>query len=323
MADSNRQSERRRGETVRVDGRICPVIDRVRAAGRSWPVLEITGAGSRRQLKVFDRFAGRMGGLRSLYLLPKSQVSRQHIDVLRRVSAANSHLPTILEYREERRFIVLIVSWVSGSTLRAYLNAVQSGSRPATSPVESVRLIRGLAHALAQLHRHRQIIHGDLRPENLILATRPTRLVLIDFGSAWMMESAARREQGDGFVPAYAAPELQDDSDRCLSDFRCDQFAIAVILFELLTGQLPYDGVGGQVLQLVDESSARQRLIPPSQLSPDRQRIPGPLWHAIDTHVTRGLSLVPDGRSSFHDVRRDIPFTSQREQIMDGLLSAN
>lgn len=294
MAGQTQKHGDRRRETVRVNGRSYPVIDRVTAAGRSWPVLETTATGSRRQLKVFDRFAGPRGGLRGLYLLPESEASRQHIEVLRRVSATSSHLPTILEYRCEGRWIVLIVSWVPGSTLREYLNAVRAGRRPATSPVESVRLIRGLAHGLAQLHRHRQIIHGDLRPENLILAMRPTRLVLIDFGSAWMAAATARRDPGDGFVAAYAAPELQSESAMC--DFRSDQFATAVILFELLTGQLPYGGVGGQVLQLVDEATARQRLVPPSQLSPVRGQMPVALWDAIDAHVTRGLSPDPDGR---------------------------
>ena len=296
MAGPIRKHGSRRRETVRISGRSYPVVDRVSALGRTWPVLEITATGSRRQLKVFDRLAGPRGSLRGLFLLPKSEASRQHIEVLRRVSATNSQLPTILECRCERQWIVLVVTWVHGSTLREYLEAVRTGRRPATSPVESVRLIRGLAHGLAQLHRHRQIIHGDLRPENLILATRPTRLVLIDFGSAWMAEAAARRNHGDGFVPAYAAPELQCESAGSVCDFRSDQFATAVMLFELLTGQLPYGGVGGQVLRLVDEPTARQRLIPPSQLSPDQRRIPGPVWDAIDAHVIRGLSPVPDGR---------------------------
>lgn len=296
MTGQARKYDGRRRDTVRVNGRTCPVLDQVTALGRTWPVLETTANGARRQLKVFDRFAGPCGGLRGLYLLPKSQASRQHIEVLRRVSATSSHLPTILECRHEGRRTVLLVTWIAGSTLREYLAAVHAGRRSATSPIESVRLIRGLAHALAQLHRHRQIIHGDLRPENLILATRPSRLVLIDFGSAWMTEATVRRGHGDGFVPAYAAPELQCESACDVCDCRSDQFATAVILFELLSGQIPYGGIGGRVLHVTDAGEAQKRLSPPSQLALDGRKIPDAVWDAIDAHVIQALALDPDDR---------------------------
>jgi len=112
MSRQARNHGDRRRETVRINGRVYPVVDRVTAAGRTWPVLETTAMGCRRQLKVFDRYASPGGGLRSLYLLPGSQASRQHIEVLRRVSATSSHLPTILECRHERQWIVLIVTGV-------------------------------------------------------------------------------------------------------------------------------------------------------------------------------------------------------------------
>lgn len=296
MTGQTRKYVGRRRDTVRVNGRTCAVLDQVTALGRTWLVLETTANGTRRQLKVFDRFAGPRGGLRGLYLLPRSQASRQHIEVLRRVSATSTHLPTILECRQEGRWIVLLVTWIPGSTLREYLAAVRAGRRPATSPIESVRLIRGLAHTLAQLHRHRQIIHGDLRPENLILATRPSRLVLIDFGSAWMTEATVRLGHGDGFVPAYAAPELQSESACDVCDFRCDQFATAVILFELLTGQIPYGGIGGRVLQVADAGKAQKRLSPPSRLALDGRKIPNAVRDAIDAHVIQALALDPDDR---------------------------
>ncbi|MBI1315069.1 protein kinase [bacterium] len=296
MTRPHRQPEQQGHRTVRVDGRTYPVIDEFRAAGRTWPVLEILADGPRRQLKVFDRFAGRRGGLRSLYLLPVSQASWQHIEILRRVSATSSHLPVILECRREGEWIVLVVTWIHGATLREYLDAVRAGKHPASSPTESVRLVRGLAHALAQLYRHQQIVHGDLRPDNLILARRPTRLVLIDFGSTWMIEAAARSHPTDGCVPAYAAPEAQPAAGLEHRDFRSDQFSTGVILFELLTGQIPYGGVGGRVLQFADADTARQQWKPASQLAIDRRRIPGLIWKAIDAHLCQALALKPDDR---------------------------
>ncbi len=280
--------------TVRVRGHRYLIIDRIRAAGRMWPILEKTATGDRRQFKVFDSFAGPSGDLRHLILLPKNQASWQQIEVLRRVSTTSSNLPTIVECRRDRESIVLVMTWVHGGTLREYLDAVNATRCEPPSPTESLRLIRGLAHSLAQLHRHRQIIHGDLRPDNLILATQPSRLVVIDFGSAWTAEAARRSSPGDGFIPSYAAPELQSGVGE-FCDSRCDQFSTGVILFELLTGKLPYGGAGGSVLQLESREVAGQRFVAPGRLVRSRQ-IPDSLWRQIDAHVSRSLSLSPHDR---------------------------
>ena len=282
--------------SVRVNRRNFTIIGELHAARRSWPVIERSGRSGRERYVVFDRHVGPGGGLRVVFLLNHSQASRQHLNALRRVSGNCSELPTIHEMRRDGDVIVLSVGWVPGTTLADYFSQVEAREISRPSLTEAIRLIRGLAHGLSRLHRHQQVIHSDLRPDNLILTTGPSRLVLIDFGSAWMFEAACRRDPGDGCVPGYAAPELQTPSSTL--DWRSDQFSMSVIVYELLTLQLPYGGLGGAVLHSVSRQSAERRLTGPSQNTSHRRRIPRSLLNDIDDVVLRGLSLDPDERFS-------------------------
>jgi serine/threonine protein kinase len=243
---------------------------------------------------AFDPHAGPEGDVRAILVLPKSPAARQYVRVLKRVSANNVNLPTILEYRVQGDDLVIVLTWVRGPDLQVYLDDVRRGQVVRPSANEAFRLAHGLAHGLAQLHRRHAIVHGDIKPANLILARNPTRLVMIDFGSAWGIERTARRDEGDGLSRAYAAPELQSGAHA--ADFRSDQFSASVILYELLTLQRPYDSLGGQAGRPEYAEQMKNKLILPSQLSPDRPYLPKGFWTELDRVVSTGLSLDADSR---------------------------
>ena len=281
-------------DTVRVGGRNLPVIDRLTVGRRQYFLLEKTGSGDRRRYMAFDPHAGPDGDLRAILILPRSPAAQQHVRVLKRVSANNVNLPTILEYRVQGSDLVIVLTWVRGADLQVYLDDVRAGRTPRPSATEAFRLVRGLAHGLAQLHRRHAIVHGDLKPANLVLARNPSRLVMIDFGSAWGISRTTRRDEGDGLSRAYAAPELQSDTHAV--DFRSDQFSASVILYELLTLKRPYDSLGGQAGRPEYAERMKDKLILPSRLSPDRGRLPKEFWVILDQVVRTGLSLDADGR---------------------------
>jgi len=93
-------------------------------------------------------------------------------------------------------------------------------------------------------------------------------LQLIDFGSAW----TTRRTEGDGHHRCYAAPELQIGSTRVT--LASDQFSVSVLLFELLTLQLPYGGLGGKAGRPEFLPRTADTLVPPSQISPSCEQLP-------------------------------------------------
>jgi serine/threonine protein kinase len=280
-------------ETVRVAGREYPVCDRLSIGRRNYLILQRLATAPRQRLLAFDPYAGPGGELRSILILPKGAASRQHLQVLKTASA-NVNLPTILDYRPQRDQWQLVLQWIHGPDLKSYLADLRHRDNARwPSASEAFRLFRGLAHGLSQLHR-RGIIHGDVHPGNLILTSNTTRVVPIDFGSAWQSERSLTRAEGDGLHPAYAAPEIQTAAR--FADFRSDQFSAAVVLYELLTLTLPYDGLGGKAGRPELAPTMAGKYVPPSQLSSDRKRLPRRIWQEIDRVTATGLAFNPDDR---------------------------
>src|SRR5882672_3079284 len=98
-----------------------------------------------------------------------------------------------------------------------------------------------VARALARAHDF-EVIHRDLKPDNIFLCTRSdgTDLVkLLDFGIARSMQDARLTGQGEVFgTPQYMAPERITSIDAGASS---DLYAVGIIFFEMLTGRLPFD----------------------------------------------------------------------------------
>jgi serine/threonine protein kinase len=278
---------------VRLLGRSYPVIGRVAVRRRTYLLLDRLSVDSRQRYLAYDPCGA--GGLPVVVMvLPRSPAAKQHIEVLKRLSAASNSLPQILDYDSQRDQTIVVLKWIRGVTLSRYYQQMTSGQKPRISPVLAVRRARGLAHGLRALHTSGQIVHGDVKPDNIVLATESGHWSLIDFGSAWQSEATLRRDSGDGTTPVYSAPELQHRASHV--DWRVDQFSLSVILYELLTFQIPYGGLGGKAGRGELSSATIPRLKPPSELKPDRSRLPALVWQGIDRIVVRGLSLNPDLR---------------------------
>ncbi len=294
MGPPSNRDRRRSPNTVRIGRREWPVLDRMSIGRAVYLILDDLGSAGRRRSMALDPHAGPDGDLRAILELPRSRSTEQHLRVLQRLSRDNFNLPTIHNYQAQRDRILVVLEWIRGPTLGTFLGKVRSDKKPRPSPVEAFRLVRGLAHGLSRLHRKRQIIHGDIKPANLILASNPSRLVMIDFGSAWLAERTTHRKEGDGRHAAYAPPELQ--TGRNFADFRADQFSASVILYELLTLDLPYDQLGGKAGRAEFIERMRSKLAPPSSLSPNRNDLPRSIWNGIDRITTTGLALDPNSR---------------------------
>ncbi len=127
----------------------------------------------------------------------------------------------------------LIVPYFPGKTLRERLRS--AGRMPFR---EAAALVADLAEAL-QLAHEQGLVHGDLKPDYIHLG-EDGQVRLVDFGELPLRSSDGRRVQLSG-TPAYMAPE------RCrgevgLSDTPSEVYALGVILYEIMTGALPFTG---------------------------------------------------------------------------------
>lgn len=132
----------------------------------------------------------------------------------------------------------LVMPLLKGTQLRVVLD--QQGPLGLERSLDcATELFAGLAVAHAA-----GILHGDLRPDNLLLerlAPRVHRLVLLDFGLSCSTEAATaatRQPIGD---PRYAAPELFFGRHR---SFATDLYAAGLVLFEMITGKHPLEAEG-------------------------------------------------------------------------------
>jgi eukaryotic-like serine/threonine-protein kinase len=127
------------------------------------------------------------------------------------------------------------MEYVRGITLRGMLE--QSGRLPYSAAVWLARqLLAGLAAAHAL-----DILHRDIKPENVLLDSGGN-LKLMDFGLARPVEREGKGETREGWIvgtPHYLAPEQIESKE---PDKRSDVYACGVVLFELFTGQLPFEG---------------------------------------------------------------------------------
>jgi serine/threonine-protein kinase PpkA len=107
------------------------------------------------------------------------------------------------------------------------------------SEADAINYARQIGEALQVLHTA-HVVHRDLKPSNLML-TDDNRVILIDFGSACLQLEASDLSRSDlcTGTPYYVCPEQIANRD---PDGRGDLYSLGVVLYEMLTGSLPYTG---------------------------------------------------------------------------------
>ncbi len=145
------------------------------------------------------------------------------------------HIVTIHDFGQAGGYFYLLMEFVDGVNLR---QAMQAGR---FTPEQALAIVPPVCEALQFAHEH-GIVHRDIKPENLLL-DKAGRVKIADFGIAKMIGTTGQNvgeslSQPFG-TPAYAAPEQRDDTSQV--DHRADIYSLGVILYELLTGELPQD----------------------------------------------------------------------------------
>jgi serine/threonine protein kinase len=139
----------------------------------------------------------------------------------------------VYDYGIDGDWAYIVMRYMSGGSLK---DRLEQGLLP---PEESYRILQRIASALDMAHSH-QVIHRDLKPQN-ILFDGDNQPYLTDFGMAKLAEETMSRQQTTVLgAPAYVSPELVRGHAKI--DGRADVYALGCILFEMLTGQPPFQG---------------------------------------------------------------------------------
>ena len=211
--------------------------------------------------------------------------------IARRVSSP--HVLKAHTSREPRSFLYVVTEYVDGQSLRQWMH---DHPRP---ELEAVRgIVEQVVKGLRALHR-KEMIHCDLRPEN-ILIDRDGTVKIIDFGSVRVtgLAEAAVEPELEPVVGAvqYSAPEwLAGDAPT----WRSDLFSLAVVVYEMLTGRLPYGAHAARVRSPAEQRALTYRSArTPTSGVPDW--VDGALRKALHPDPTRRY----DALSEFmHDLR--------------------
>jgi serine/threonine protein kinase len=154
-------------------------------------------------------------------------------------TAAQLNHPNIVPiYTVEERdnLVYFVMAYVKGDNLGQRLQ--QHGPIP---PVEVRRILREVADALAYAHS-RNVIHRDIKPDNIIIDDETGRAMVTDFGIARALtDSGDSRLTATGMAigtPAYMSPE-QSAGDRAI-DGRSDLYSLGVVGYQMLCGQPPF-----------------------------------------------------------------------------------
>jgi serine/threonine protein kinase/tetratricopeptide (TPR) repeat protein len=185
----------------------------------------------------------------------------------------------------------VVMEFVEGSLLDAWAHGARDGESPGAWSRRAASVMRSVCRAVGYAHR-RGVIHRDLKPANIIVDAADEGHVL-DFGVARRVARGATVTFTGEFTGtlAYAAPEQvsRASSDEFEGvDVRTDVYALGVILYELLAGEMPY-AVDGSLASAI-------RSITESDPAPLRRGARSGTMADLETIVLKALSKNPERR---------------------------
>ncbi len=206
---------------------------------------------------------------------------------------SHPHAVTIYDFGDDNGLHYLAMEFVEGETLSSVLR--REGALPLA---RTLAIARQACAALDAAHRM-NIVHRDLKPDNIMLARRDEGdwVKILDFGIAKMAGDAPQRGQDltqAGFVvgtPLYMSPE-QLAGERL--DPRSDIYSLAIIIYQMLTGQLPF---AGDNMQSVMVKRLTEDPLPVWKVNPQVAIPPGveaALMRALQRHRDRRTPTVRD-----------------------------
>lgn len=254
--------------------------------------LDINISGRYRLLKRLRR-----GGMSEVFLALDEQTQQQvaikvvtnsdpdciqrlqrEVRILRTLS--HRHILPLLDNGVSDSYYYLVMPYMHRGNLRERL------AQGKMTQEEVGIILHQLLDALGYAHEQ-GIIHRDIKPSNILLdSTDASHIYLADFGIAKIMAEGSDITQAGCLVgtPEYMAPELADMPESVSSDI----YAVGVLLYQMLTGQLPFSGTNAIATYC---KHIKEQPTPPSRLNPE-------ISYAIEQVILHALNKDPRHRFS-------------------------
>lgn len=171
--------------------------------------------------------------LRDEYCLDEAFVKRFKVEAQSAASLSHSNIVNIYDVGNDNRTHFIVMEYLEGKTLKEYIQ--EKGSLDNS---EILKISACIASALEHAHAN-HIIHRDIKPQNIII-TNDGKVKVADFGIARIVTEAtiAVGDMAAGSVH-YIAPEQARGS---ITDEKSDIYSLGVTMYEMATGEMPYDG---------------------------------------------------------------------------------
>jgi eukaryotic-like serine/threonine-protein kinase len=143
------------------------------------------------------------------------------------------NIVSIYDVGDDSDYHFIVMEYIQGKTLKQYIQQFSP-----ISPAKAVIIMRQLTSAIAHAHEH-QIIHRDIKPQNILMDEQGT-VKITDFGIATTLSATSYTKTNSviGTVH-YLSPEQAKGG---ISSHKSDIYALGIVLYELLTGELPFSG---------------------------------------------------------------------------------
>ncbi len=252
-------------------------------------VFERIGAGS--MSEVYKALQPSMDRLVAVKVITPSMSDDPHfVARFRReakivASLEHPHILPVIDFGEQDEVLYLVMRYVNGGTL---YDLIRQGPLP---PPVALRYLTEIGEALDYAHGLK-VLHRDIKPRNVLLDLQGNPFIA-DFGLAKLMEEGGITGSGMGGLvgtPYYMSPE-QAHGD-AVSDGRSDLYSLAVMMYEMLTGVVPFDADStvGIVMKHIGE--------PPPAITAANPALPP----AVNAVMTRALAKASFERyATAHD----------------------
>jgi serine/threonine-protein kinase len=227
-------------------------------------IVEFLGAGGMGE--VYRAEHAKIGRIAAVKVLTQATQSSGFVERFfneARIQASLQHpnIATLYDFREEQGQPCIIMEYVDGQTIAERMEAY-GGPLPLA---ETVYVFEKVCEAIEYVHRH-GIIHRDIKSNNIKISSRG-EVKLLDFGIAKGQTSPGLTQVGSVIgTLQYLAPELIRGGT---ADQRGDIWALGVLLYEMVTGRVPFHAE--TIGDLCDQIKS-VRYVPPAQLNPGLPR---------------------------------------------------